>query len=54
MSNSQISVIGFPLDENSSFLRGPAKAPDVIRKIFDSYSINLCAENGVELRNNPS
>ena len=53
MSNSQISVIGFPLDENSSFLRGPAKAPDVIRKIFDSYSINLCAENGVELRNNP-
>ena len=53
MSNSQISVIGFPLDENSSFLRGPAKAPDVIRKIFDSYSINLCTENGVELRNNP-
>jgi agmatinase len=53
MSNSQVSVIGFPLDENSSFLRGPAKAPDVIRKSFDSYSINLCAENGVELRNNP-
>jgi len=53
MSKTQISVIGFPLDENSSFLRGPAKAPNAIRKSFDSHSINLCAENGVELRNNP-
>lgn len=53
MLNPQISVIGFPLDENSSFLRGPAKAPGVIRKNLDSYSINLCAENGVDFRNNP-
>ncbi len=53
MPNSQISVIGFPLDENSSFMKGPAKAPDVIRKNLDSYSINLCAENGVDFRDNP-
>jgi len=53
MSNLQISVIGFPLDENSSFMRGPANAPDVIRKNLESYSINLCAENGVDFRNNP-
>ena len=53
MSNLQISVIGFPLDENSSFMRGSANAPDVIRKNLESYSINLCAENGVDFRNNP-
>lgn len=52
MSNPQISVIGLPLDENSSFLLGPAKAPEAIRKSLDSDAINLCAENGVEFRNN--
>ncbi len=53
MPNPQISVIGFPLDENSSFMKGPAKAPDAIRKNLESYSINLCAENGVNFRDNP-
>ena len=52
MPNPQISVVGFPLDENSSFLRGPAKAPEAIRKSLDSDAINLCAENGVDFRNN--
>lgn len=54
MSESQISIIGFPLDENSSFLQGPAKAPDIIRKNFDSWSINQCAENRVDFRDDPT
>lgn len=41
-----ISVIGIPLDENSSFLRGSALAPDKIREAFHSPSSNYFAESG--------
>ncbi len=42
-----VSVIGIPLDENSSFLRGPALAPDKIREAFHSESSNYFSESGV-------
>lgn len=46
-----LAVVGIPWDQNSSFMRGPAKGP---KQIFDSMSAgatNLCAENGFDLAN---
>jgi len=48
-----VAVIGVPLDENSSFMRGPAKAPPLIRDVLHSKSGNMCAENGLDLGTNP-
>src|SRR5690349_9159106 len=44
-----ISVLGIPLDENSSYLRGASLAPQKIREAYHSDSANYCAENGVDL-----
>jgi len=44
-----VAVLGIPLDENSSFLRGTASAPSFIRKALHSDSTNMCAEDGVDL-----
>ncbi len=44
-----VAVLGVPLDENSSFLRGPAQAPERIRKVLYAGSTNLCVENGLDL-----
>jgi arginase len=44
-----VVVVGMPLDENSSFMRGPASAPPRIREALHSGSTNLCAENGIDL-----
>jgi len=44
-----LAVVGVPLDENSSFLSGPALAPPRIREALNSGSMNLCAENGIDL-----
>ncbi len=44
--------IGIPLDENSSFLRGAASAPQVIRDAFHSNSANYWTEDGIDLRMN--
>jgi agmatinase len=48
-----VAVIGVPLDENSSFMRGPAKAPPVIREVLHSKSGNMYAENGLDLGTSP-
>ena len=42
-------ILGIPLDHNSSFLRGSAEAPALIRKAFDSDAWNKWAENRVDL-----
>ena len=44
-----VAVLGVPLDENSSFLRGPALAPALIRKALNSESANMSTELGVDL-----
>jgi agmatinase len=46
---ARIAVLGLPSDENSSFLRGAAQAPPLIRQAFCSHSANLYAENGLNL-----
>ena len=45
----RVTVIGVPLDENSSFLRGPALAPARIRAVLHAGSMNLTTEDGVDL-----
>jgi len=44
-----IRLIGLPTDANSSFLRGPAKAPARIRAQLFSDMGNAAAENGAEI-----
>lgn len=44
-----VTVLGVPFDANSSFLRGPSLAPARIRETLHSGSMNLCAENGLDL-----
>jgi arginase len=44
-----INLLGIPLDENSSFLRGPALAPRKILEALRSDSSNLSSENGFDL-----
>lgn len=45
----RVTVLGAPLDENSSFLRGPALAPARIRAALRAGSMNLVTEDGVDL-----
>lgn len=42
-------LIGLPYDASSSFLRGPAEAPPVIREALRSAHWNTWAENGVDI-----
>ncbi|HEV7779924.1 MAG TPA: agmatinase [Chitinophagaceae bacterium] len=44
-----IQFVGIPFDVNSSFLRGPALAPDVIRSTFFNGASNFCTEDGSDL-----
>jgi arginase len=45
----KIALIGYPYDENSSFLKGPAKAPPIIREALFSQSSNLWSELEIEI-----
>ena len=49
MRAGDVAVLGVPLDENSSFLRGAALAPPRIRQVLHSGETNLCAEDGTDL-----
>jgi agmatinase len=46
---NKLAVIGFSFDENSSFMRGTAEAPPLIRAEFQSEAVNLWSETGVDL-----
>ncbi|NCU12903.1 MAG: agmatinase, partial [Sphingomonadaceae bacterium] len=43
-----IDLIGLPSDSNSSFERGPALAPNAIRRALWSDRGNLACEDGQE------
>ena len=49
MPQPKITLIGLPTDRNSSFERGPARAPDHIREALWSPRGNLACENGMEI-----
>jgi len=44
-----VAVVGVPYDDNSSFKKGPAKAPPKIREAFNSDATNKCTESGLDL-----
>jgi arginase len=45
----RLALIGFCTDENSSFLRGAAEAPPLIREALFSDASNLWSETGIDL-----
>lgn len=49
LAPGMVAIVGVPSDQNSSFLRGSAQAPEQIRQVLHSGSSNLCAENGHDL-----
>ena len=44
-----MAIIGFRFDENSSFLRGTAEAPPLIRAALYSDAANMWSESGIDL-----
>ena len=48
-SSTSVAIVGIPFDENSSFLKGCAQAPQQIREAFQSTATNMCAESGRDL-----
>jgi agmatinase len=44
-----LAIIGFPYDENSSFMRGAADAPPLIRAALHSDASNYWSESGINL-----
>ncbi len=53
LKSGQIALIGLPLDQNSSFLQGPAKAPELIIQALESDSANYFTENLTDLNEHP-
>jgi arginase len=47
--NRRVRLLGVPWDEQSSFARGAAAAPDVIRRALATPSSNLSTETGPDL-----
>jgi arginase len=46
---AEVALVGVPWDEHSSFLRGAAGAPPLIRAAMRSPSSNLSTESGLDL-----
>ena len=44
-----VGVLGIPFDANSSFRRGPARAPAAIRRAMSSEAGNPWSERGVRV-----
>lgn len=47
--SKKITLQGILFDEKSSYLRGPALAPPLIRKAYHNESANYFSENGMEI-----
>jgi arginase len=48
--NARVAIIGLPFDANSSFLRGAAEAPPLIREALYSDAGHMWTESGLDLR----
>ena len=48
-----VAIIGIPFDENSSFMKGPASAPQIIRDALHSDSSNMSTESIIDLGSDP-
>ena len=45
----KLALVGFPYDDNSSFMKGAADAPPLIRAALRSDASNLWSERGIDL-----
>jgi len=45
----EVGLLGIPFDANSSFRRGPARAPAAIRKALASEGVNAYSERGLHV-----
>lgn len=45
----KISLLGIPHDDNSSFMKGPAEAPPIIRRELHSDGHGMWSETGIDL-----
>lgn len=45
----KLALLGIPHDANSSFMKGTAAAPPLIREAFNCYSSNKWSESGIDL-----
>lgn len=52
INKQRIGLLGIPFDGNSSFAKGPAKAPALVREVLTSGSLNAGTENNMDLGNN--
>ena len=50
---AEVALVGVPWDEHSSFLRGAAGAPPLIRAAMRSPASNLSTESGLDLGTDP-
>jgi arginase len=48
-NQKKVALIGFRFDENSSFMRGAAEAPPLIRAALRSDAANMWSESGLDL-----
>ena len=46
---TKLSLLGIPNDDNSSFMKGPAEAPELIRRELYSDAYSIWSETGVDL-----
>lgn len=46
---TQLSLLGIPNDDNSSYLRGPSEAPDPIRRELHNDAYSTWSETGIDL-----
>lgn len=53
LNPNDIAIHGVSFDENSSFLQGPAKAPELIIQSIESDSANFYTENLIDLNEHP-
>lgn len=48
IGQERLALLGIPLDDNSSFMKGAALAPPLIRQAFHSDSANYWSETGMD------
>jgi len=44
IDNYKEGLLGIPFDDNSSFEKGPSLAPDLVRTLLSSGSLNTATE----------
>ena len=49
ISQGTVALLGIPWDKSSTYMRGPAQAPDKVREQLYGCSANLWTESGIDM-----